>query len=211
LVGGNNNASGILVNNLYGDGYALTQSSKGGNNTLIGGNDTGSGNMENNLYGAGFEILGSSNGGNNILIGGNNTGVGKLANNLYGDGAVGTYAGVVGTGKGGNETLYAGTARTVGGVTNTLTGDGAVMFGGKDLFVFEDHGSMTVGIYNSITDFSHSQGDKIEFSHVAGVGSFADLLFTQSGANTIITAGADQVTLLGVTATTLVAGDFKFG
>ena len=95
-----------------------------------------------------------------------------------------------------------------------MWGDGQLSgcaHGGKDLFVFKDEGSLTVGTNNTIEDFSHRQGDQIEFSNVAGVGSFADLLFTQSGANTIITAGADQVTLSGVIATTLVAGDFKFG
>jgi Ca2+-binding RTX toxin-like protein len=82
--------------------------------------------------------------------------------------------------------------------------------GGKDLFVFADHCSMTVGTHNTIYDFSQAQGDQIEFSHVAGVTCFSDLSFAQSGADTIITAGADQVTLSGVSASTLQASDFRF-
>jgi Ca2+-binding RTX toxin-like protein len=81
--------------------------------------------------------------------------------------------------------------------------------GGADLFVFKDVGSMTVGSFNTIEDFSLSQQDKIEFSGVAGVQSFADLIITQSGTDTIITAGADQLTLHNF-ANSLTANDFLF-
>jgi Ca2+-binding RTX toxin-like protein len=81
--------------------------------------------------------------------------------------------------------------------------------GGTDLFVFKDVGSMTVGTNNTIEDFSRSQQDKIEFSGVAGVQSFTDLIIAQSGADTMITAGADQVTLHNFT-NPLTANDFLF-
>jgi hypothetical protein len=62
---------------------------------------------------------------------------------------------------------------------------------------------------NVIEDFSQSQHDKIAFIGVAGVNSFADLsLLVQAGA-TLITAGADQVTLNNFTGT-LTANDFLF-
>jgi hypothetical protein len=59
----------------------------------------------------------------------------------------------------------------------------------------------TVGTNNYVEDFSQSQHDVIEFSGVAGVKSFADLSFdtTTSPGDTIINAGADQVTLVGFT------------
>jgi hypothetical protein len=81
---------------------------------------------------------------------------------------------------------------------------------GTDLFVFKDLGfGETVGTHNTIEDFSQSQQDKIEFANVAGVQSFADLVITQSGTNTIVTAGADQVTLHNFTHK-LTAHDFLF-
>jgi hypothetical protein len=56
---------------------------------------------------------------------------------------------------------------------------------------------------------SQSQHDKIEFADVAGVHSFNDLVIAQSGTGTVITAGADQVTLHNFTGT-LTAHDFLF-
>ena len=67
--------------------------------------------------------------------------------------------------------------------------------GGKDQFVFKDDGLMTVGTHNTIEDFSQGQHDQIKFIDVAGVESFNDLVIAQSGTDTVITAGADQVTL----------------
>ena len=54
---------------------------------------------------------------------------------------------------------------------------------------------MTVGTQNFIEDFSQSQHDQIKFIDVVGAESFNDLVITQSGTDTVITAGADQVTL----------------
>jgi hypothetical protein len=68
---------------------------------------------------------------------------------------------------------------------------------------------MTVGTHNTIEDFSQSQHDKIVFVDVAGVHSFNDLVIAQSGADTLVTAGADQVTLHNFTSS-LTAHDFLF-
>jgi GMP synthase PP-ATPase subunit len=79
-----------------------------------------------------------------------------------------------------------------------MWGDGLLLSranGDKDQFVFKDDGLMTVGTQNTIEDFSQSQHNQIKFIDVAGVQSFNDLGITQSGTDTIITAGEDQVTL----------------
>ena len=112
----------------------------------------------------------------------------------------------------GDDTLIAGTAAPGSTVSNDMWGDGQLSDraqGGKDLFVFKDVGSMTVGTQNTVEDFSQSQQDKIEFSGVAGVQSFADLIISQVDTATIITAGADQVTLHNFT-NPLTANDFLF-
>ena len=75
--------------------------------------------------------------------------------------------------------------------------------------VFKDEGSATVGTQNTIEDFSQSQQDQIEFSGVAGVQSFVDLVISQHDADTIIAAGADQVLLRNFTGA-LTANDFLF-
>jgi hypothetical protein len=100
--------------------------------------------------------------------------------------------------KGGEDILYAGTAAAGGTVSNVMWGDGLLSGnarGDKDQFVFKDDGAMTVGTQNIIEDFSQRQHDQIKFIDVAGVDSFNDLVITQSGPDTVITAGADQVTL----------------
>jgi hypothetical protein len=70
----------------------------------------------------------------------------------------------------------------------------------------------SVGTQNFIYDFNQSQLDKIEFSGVTGVTSFTNLDIQQSVSNTVITAGADQVTLVNYddTAHPLTASDFLF-
>jgi hypothetical protein len=75
--------------------------------------------------------------------------------------------------------------------------------------VFKDIGLVTVGTQNTVEDFSQSQQDKIEFSGVAGVQSFADLIITQVGTSTVLTAGEDQVTLHNFT-NSLTANDVLF-
>ena len=120
-------------------------------------------------------------------------GSGQLDNFLYGDAIS-----LSGWSKGGKDILYAGTAAAGGTVNNVMWGDGLLSGraeGGKDQFVFKDDGLMTVGTQNTIEDFSQRQHDQIKFIDVAGVQSFNDLVITQSGTDTVITAGADQVTL----------------
>jgi Ca2+-binding RTX toxin-like protein len=130
-----------------------------------------------------------------------------VTNTLFGDAAS-----LSGFAKGSDDTLIAGTAAPGSTVSNDMWGDGQLSDlaqGGADLFLFKDAGSMTVGTNNTIEDFSQRQQDKIEFSGVAGVQSFADLVIAQSGADTMITAGADQVTLHNFT-NPLTANDFLF-
>jgi hypothetical protein len=152
-------------------------------------------------------MSGDAKGGNDTLTGGSNTGSGAVTNTLIGDAAS-----LSGSALGGDDTLIAGTAAPASTVSNDMWGDGQLSGfarGGADLFVFKDVGSMTVGTNNTIEDFSQRQGDKIEFSGVAGAQSFADLGVTQSGADTIIAAGVDQVTLHNFTSP-LTANDFGF-
>ena len=118
--------------------------------------------------------------------------------------------------KGGNDTLIAGTATIGSTVTNNMWGDALQIasnaIGGQDTFVFQDNGSSTVGTQNIIADFNQAQSDKIEFTNVAGVASFTDLVINQVDANTVVTAGADQVTLVAYDNTVhqLTASDFVF-
>ena len=68
-----------------------------------------------------------------------------------------------GSSQGGNDTLIAGSAAPGITVSNDMWGDGQLSDaaqGGKDLFVFRDAGSMTVGTHNTIEDFSQSQQDQ---------------------------------------------------
>ena len=133
--------------------------------------------------------------------------IGTVTNILFGDAEF-----MSGSAKGGDDTLFAGTAAPGGTVINDMWGDGQLSGGaqgGKDLFVFNDNGSMTVGTNNTIEDFSQSQHDQIKFVDVADVHSFNDLVIAQSGTDTVITAGADQVTLHNFT-NSLTANDFLF-
>ena len=81
--------------------------------------------------------------------------------------------------------------------------------GGEDTFIFQGD---FVGTQNYIYDFNQSQLDKMEFSGVTGIDSFSDLTIAQSGLDTLITAGADQLTLVNYDDTEhpLIASDFLF-
>jgi len=86
------------------------------------------------------------------------------------------------------------------GGNDTLTG-GA----GADTFFYSAGADI-------VTDFSHAQGDVINLVG-SGVTSFAQLqpMMSQNGANTLIDfGGGNTMTLLNVTASTLVSGDFAF-
>jgi hypothetical protein len=184
----------------------------GGNDVLTGGTTATAFNnhrpVGTSLYGDAVFMSDSAKGGNDVLSGVSNTGSSQpLSNSLVGDAAL-----MSGSSRGGNDILIAGTAAPGCSITNDMWGDGRLSDtaqGGKDQFVFRDAGSMTVGTHNTIEDFNQSQQDKIEFSGVAGVQTFADLIITQSGTDTIVTAGADQVTLHNFTHS-LTANDFLF-
>jgi hypothetical protein len=180
----------------------------GGNDTLTGGNNSGAVDIVSQFYGDAKSTSESAKGGNDTLTGVSNTGTGSTVSNiLYGDAES-----MSGSAKGGNDALIAGTAAAGSTVSNDMWGDGQLSDraeGGKDLFVFKDIGLVTVGTQNTVEDFSQSQQDKIEFSGVAGVQSFADLIISQVGTATVITAGADQVTLHNFT-NSLTANDFLF-
>ena len=199
VLTGLDNSTNILIGDA---GGSMFDFSKGGDDTFTGGV-----NSTNTFFGDAGVMSGSAHGGNDILTGGNNSGSGQLNNSLYGDALS-----LSGSSKGGNDTLCAGTAAPGCTVSNFMWGDGQLQDsaqGGTDMFVFKDAGSMTVGTHNTIEDFSQSQQDKIEFADVTGVQSFNDLGIAQSGTDTIITAGADQVTLHNFTSS-LTANDFLF-
>ena len=195
------------TNLAYGDALTMSGKAVGGNDTLSGGNNSGAVDVVCQFYGDAKSMSESAKGGNDTLTGGSNTGTGTMSNILYGDAEF-----MSGSAKGGDDTLIAGTAAPGSTVSNDMWGDGQLSGGaqgGKDQFVFKDFGSMTVGTQNTVEDFSQSQRDKIEFSGVAGVQSFADLIISQVDNATIITAGADQVTLHNFT-NPLIANDFLF-
>ncbi|MDE2378885.1 cadherin-like domain-containing protein [Bradyrhizobium sp.] len=80
---------------------------------------------------------------------------------------------------------------------------------GADTFVYA-----TGGGADTVTDFSHAQGDKIDVTGVNGIFGLADIQSraTMVGSNTVIDFGnGDTMTLQGVTSSSLVAGDFVFG
>jgi hypothetical protein len=206
-VGGNDVLTGVnnFLNQFYGDAASMFDFAHGGDDILTGSSNSGNGNTENQLIGDAGVMSGFTTGGNDTLIGGNSTGTGQVTNTFFGDAQS-----LSGSAKGGNDTLIAGTTGAGGTVTNDMWGDGQLQGsaqGGTDMFVFKDAGSMMVGTHNTIEDFSQSQGDKIEFANVTGVQSFHDLVIAHSGADTIITAGADQVTLHNFTHS-LTASDF---
>ncbi|MER8518727.1 hypothetical protein NKH56_04825 [Mesorhizobium sp. M1076] len=191
----------------YGDAVTMLGSAVGGNDTLTGGDKSAFPDVLNELYGDAFAMSESATGGNDILTGGQNSESGQVRNFLCGDALQ-----MSGSALGGNDTLYAGSAAPGCTVINDMWGDGQLSElaqGGRDQFIFKDDGSMTVGTQNTIYDFSQTQGDTIVFSGVEGVQSFDDLTIAQSGTDTIITAGVDQVTLANFTSS-LTTSDFLF-
>ena len=119
------------------------------------------------------------------------------------------------SGNGGNDTLYgdagadtlfgnAGNDRLDGGTGNdTLTGGT-----GSDVFAYAiGYGADTVA------DFSHADGDAIDFTTISSVSTLSDVLSraTQVGANTIVNfGGSDTLTLTSVSKSALAASDFYF-
>ena len=210
--GGNDSftATRSASNGATGDALTMSDHAVGGNDDLtcgITGSTFGPGG--NILRGDAAAMSGSAHGGNDVLAGGSNdgSGSGQVNNFLYGDAPS-----LSGASEGGNDILIAGTAAPGCTVVNEMWGDGLLSDGargGQDQFVFKDAASMTVGTHNTIEDFSQSQHDQIKFVDVAGVHSFDDLVIAQSETDTVITAGADQVTLHNFT-NSLTANDFLF-
>jgi hypothetical protein len=190
-----------------GDAAAMLGFAIGGNDSLAAGNKNSLPDVVSHLYGDAQAISGSAQGGNDLLVGGDNSDSGRVDNFLWGDAML-----MSDRAKGGNDILCAGTAAPDCTVSNEMWGDGQLSgnaHGGEDTFVFKDDGLMTIGTNNVIHDFSQCQDDKIAFIDVAGVKSFDDLVITQSGSSTSITAGTDQVTLANFTGF-LTANDFLF-
>lgn len=163
-----------------------------GNDQLIGFEDT--------IY------LAGGDGDDNISVIG--TGAVKT---LHGDGGNDTVAGGNGNdlifGDDGNDFLRgrAGDDRLAGGTgDDTLQGDY-----NADVFVFEDgFGNDTINDFDALNDL-----EKIDLAGVTEITDFADLQanhLSQSGANVLITDGADTITLLNVNLADLGAEDFVF-
>jgi Ca2+-binding RTX toxin-like protein len=108
-------------------------------------------------------------------------------------------------GDAGDDTLFGGTGNDYldGGTGNdTLTGGP-----GSDTFHFAPGYAA-----DTITDFSHAEGDKIDFTSIFGLGGLADVQAraSQVGADTVINlGGSDSVTLKNVSKAALTAGDFS--
>lgn len=107
----------------------------------------------------------------------------------------------------GNDALYGGGGNDLltGGTGNDRIDGGA----GADTFVF-------TGAFgrDTVTGFDRLQvGEVIDISAISSIVDFADLVanhLTQSGANVVITVGADTITLTGVQVANLLADDFLF-
>jgi hypothetical protein len=208
LLVGDNDSGHPVRNFLYGDAHDMGGSAQGGNDLLIGENNV-TGGVSNQLFGDALTLSNKAQGGDDNLIGGNQS--------TSGTGPLGDAGKMLDTTKGGNDVLIAGTASLGGTVNNEMWGDAQTFLsetakGGADLFMFQDNDGATVGIHNTIYDFSQTQHDQIAFIGVAGVSSFGDLDIDTEAlpGSTVITAGADVVTLDHFTGT-LTAHDFLFG
>lgn len=115
-------------------------------------------------------------------------------------------------GEDGNDTLFGGNGNDIiyGGTGSNLLGGGAgndTIYGdiGVDVFVF------SIGV-DSV--YSWDSSDQVDLSVTSEITSFADLTanhLTQSGANAVISDGlGNSITLLGVSAGSLVVDDFIF-
>ncbi|MFW2829142.1 calcium-binding protein [Sphingomonas sp. ID0503] len=107
------------------------------------------------------------------------------------------------TGAAGDDSLLGGTGYDL---ISAGPGDDIVSGGaGSDAFVLADGEDLT------ITDFAIGDAHEvIDLRGVAGVASFDDLSIVQSGANTVVTAGAATVTLKGISAASVNERDFVF-
>ena len=125
--------------------------------------------------------------------------IGRDGNDTFNAGALTTFATFYGYG--GNDTLIGGAfndAFYAGTGNDTMTGNA-----GNDRFVFETGwGSDTV------TDFA--AGADTLIMRASGLTSFAQLAVTQSGADTLVAFGGQQIRLSNVNAATIDASSFQF-
>ena len=185
-------------------------------------NDTLIGDANNNELrgGSGADVL--NGGGGFDFAGYQNAGVGVIASlanpaSNTGDAAGDTYISIEGLrgsdfddtliGDANDNTLEGGAGADVlsGGAGNdTLTGGP-----GGDRFVFGPGFKA-----DTVTDFSAAEGDEIDLTGFTAIHSFAEAqaFASQVGADTVFNFGnGDTLTLTGVTASTLTAGNFLLG
>ena len=200
MIGGNNTSTGNTSNTMVGEAMNLGESFCG-NDYISGGNNSGSGKLTNTLIGDG-QIFGGSIAtfGNDTLVGGaNKNPLGAVENILIGDASnFGVYA-VNPNIVLGNDTLIAGSGVNT---INKMWGDnqytfGTTVAGGADNFIFQNK---SIGV-SLVEDFRHADGDKITFG-IDGIDSIKDLVITNVGADTHITAKdshiSGEVTIVGV-------------
>ena len=202
-ISGNNQANTLNGNGgddiLNGEaGFDLLQGGAG-NDTLDGGANAdnlfaGTGDDEL-LGGQGFDRLFGEEGNDNLSGGLNNDALfGQLGNDFL-------------NGDDGNDRLFGGA-----GFDSLNGGEGNDDLTGNfnaDFFVFEDNFGQ-----DTITDFDQANAfEAIDLSAVTAITDFADLLanhLSEIDGNAVITDGANTITLTGVEAADLVAGDFIF-
>jgi Ca2+-binding RTX toxin-like protein len=157
---------------------------------------TGNGNGDNLSAGVTDDVIYGLNGADLILAGsGNDT--------VFGQGANDTLSGGLG-----NDTLYG------GGAGDTLTGGAgadhfAYALAVDSSITYKSNGQVQANNIDTISDFSHAEGDTIDFSAIAGVTNYAGQLagstlaahsvgWITSGGNTIVyvndTANAETIT-----------------
>lgn len=229
LTGG----AGANFNTLFGDAYYMAADTVGGSDRLVGG--TGAG--DNTLHGDARVMMKNAAGGDDVLV----AGASSPSNTLYGDAWT-----LNGAARGGDDTLRGGgagsTSRLYGDaqtLSNTAAGGGDRLIGGRGTdLMWGDAGSVAVGATtgadtfvfckyggdDTINDFRHSDGDRIDVS-ARGITSLAGLSLIASGSDTLIafqaaslglaSAGAaiasgDSVTVVGVRPAELQASDFLF-
>jgi len=125
--------------------------------------------------------------------------IGRDGNDTFNAAGVTTFATLYGYG--GNDTMTGGAFDDVfyGGTGNdTMTGNA-----GNDRFVFE-----TGWGSDTITDFA-AGADRL-IMRASGLTSFAQLSVTQSGADTLVTFGSQQIRLSNINAATIDASSFQF-
>ena len=132
------------------------------------------------------------------------SGVSRVRGSEFGDIIVGNGGNNTFEGQGGNDVLNG------HGGNDTLTGGT-----GSDIFTFEvlptssDFNSPPSN-NDSITDFSHSDADRIDLRGIAGINSFDDVLTHVLGSPNTINFDADNSLTLSIAVSSLQASDFIF-